>query len=116
MVQKSGYFSRAAASNKDDVKLIKACAKVAVKVALDPTAKGGVVGQDENGDELTLTEGELHIMRVIVPPGRHSVNIQYDGQTSWKIAEMISLAAWLIFFWQVYRERKRARFEWPMFS
>ena len=59
MVQKSGYFSRAAASNKDDVKLIKACAKVAVKVALDPKAKGGVVGQDENaGDKLRACEFE----------------------------------------------------------
>jgi pyrophosphate--fructose-6-phosphate 1-phosphotransferase len=59
MVQKSGYFSRAAASNKDDLKLIKACAKVAVKVALDPKAKGGVVGQDENaGDKLRACEFE----------------------------------------------------------
>ncbi len=46
LVQKSGYFSRAAAPNKADRKLIKRCAIKAVDCALK--GKGGVVGEDED--------------------------------------------------------------------
>jgi len=55
MVQKSGYYSRAAASNPQDLDLIKSCADVAVQCALDGV--GGVVGHDEEqGDELRAIE------------------------------------------------------------
>ena len=46
MVQKSGYFSRAAAPNAQDRALIQTCAKKAVECAL--AGKGGVIGQDED--------------------------------------------------------------------
>lgn len=46
MVQKSGYYSRAAAPCKRDLQLIKKCCKHAVKCAIK--GHGGVVGQDEN--------------------------------------------------------------------
>lgn len=46
MVQKSGYFSRAAAPIAKDKELIQACAKKAVECAL--AGVGGVVGEDEN--------------------------------------------------------------------
>jgi len=46
MVQKSGYFSRAAAPIEKDKELIHACAKKAVECAL--AGIGGVVGEDEN--------------------------------------------------------------------
>ena len=46
LVQKSGYFSRAAAANAADLKLIGACARKAVACALKGV--GGVVGQDED--------------------------------------------------------------------
>ena len=46
MVQKSGYFSRAAAPNAKDKELIQACAKKALECAL--AGVGGVVGEDEN--------------------------------------------------------------------
>jgi pyrophosphate--fructose-6-phosphate 1-phosphotransferase len=46
MVQKSGYFSRAAAPIKKDKELIHACAQKAVECAL--AGVGGVVGEDEN--------------------------------------------------------------------
>ncbi len=45
LVQKSGYYSRAAAANAADRKLIKRCAVKAVQCAL--AGKGGVVGEDE---------------------------------------------------------------------
>jgi pyrophosphate--fructose-6-phosphate 1-phosphotransferase len=48
LVQKSGYFSRAAASNAEDRKLIKRCAVAAVKCAL--RRESGVVGEDEDHD------------------------------------------------------------------
>jgi len=46
MVQKSGYYSRAAAPIAKDKELIHACAQKAVECAL--AGVGGVVGEDEN--------------------------------------------------------------------
>ena len=55
MVQKSGYFSRSAASNAEDLELIKRCTDLAVDSAL--AGVSGVVGQDEEqGDELRAIE------------------------------------------------------------
>ena len=55
MVQKSGYYSRAAAPNSKDKALIKSCAKKAVECAL--AGIGGVVGEDEDRkDELRAIE------------------------------------------------------------
>jgi len=45
MVQKSGYFSRSAAPNADDLGLIHTCTEFAVQCAL--SGEAGVVGQDE---------------------------------------------------------------------
>ncbi|HEX2858387.1 MAG TPA: pyrophosphate--fructose-6-phosphate 1-phosphotransferase [Propionibacteriaceae bacterium] len=53
MVQKSGYYSRAAAANQADLDLIKRCTDMAVDAALAGTP--GVVGEDEeNGDVLSV--------------------------------------------------------------
>lgn len=49
LVQKSGYFSRAAASNDDDIELIKACCDLAVECAL--RGESGVMGQDEDNND-----------------------------------------------------------------
>ena len=46
LVQKSGYFSRAAPSNVDDLVLIKRCAAKAVDNAL--RRNSGVVGEDDD--------------------------------------------------------------------
>jgi pyrophosphate--fructose-6-phosphate 1-phosphotransferase len=55
LVQKSGYYSRAAAANAADRKLIKRCAVKAVQCALK--GKGGVVGEDEErGNKLRAIE------------------------------------------------------------
>jgi diphosphate-dependent phosphofructokinase len=52
MVQKSGYFSRAAAANAEDLRLIKSMTDLAVECAL--RGEAGVIGHDEeNGDRLT---------------------------------------------------------------
>ena len=57
LVQKSGYYSRAAAANAADRKLIKRCAVKAVQRAF--AGKGGVVGEDEDrGDKLRAIEFE----------------------------------------------------------
>ncbi|MDA3797802.1 MAG: pyrophosphate--fructose-6-phosphate 1-phosphotransferase [Kiritimatiellae bacterium] len=50
LVQKSGYFSRAAASNAADTELIKMCAKKAVECALEGIS--GVIGHDEDQGEV----------------------------------------------------------------
>ena len=46
LIQKSGYYSRAAASNAQDLALIKQCADKAVESAL--AGVGGVIGHDED--------------------------------------------------------------------
>ena len=50
MVQKSGYFSRSAASNDRDLELISTMCDLAVKSALE--GKSGVVGNDEEDGEV----------------------------------------------------------------
>jgi pyrophosphate--fructose-6-phosphate 1-phosphotransferase len=45
LVQKSGYFARAAAANADDIRLIKSCADLAVECAL--RRESGLIGHDE---------------------------------------------------------------------
>ena len=55
LIQKSGYYARAAASNEADLKLIKACCDKAVECAL--AGIGGVIGEDEDqNDELRACE------------------------------------------------------------
>ena len=46
MIQKSGYYSRAAAANAEDLRLIKSCTDLAVECAL--RHDGGVIGHDED--------------------------------------------------------------------
>ena len=46
MVQKSGYFSRAAPANTEDLRLIKSCTDLAVQRALE--GGSGVIGHDED--------------------------------------------------------------------
>lgn len=46
MVQKSGYFSRSAPANSDDLRLIKSCTDLAVECAL--RHEGGLIGHDED--------------------------------------------------------------------
>ena len=55
LVQKSGYFARAAAANADDLRLIKSCADLAVECAL--RRESGVIGHDEdNQNQLRAIE------------------------------------------------------------
>lgn len=55
MVQKSGYFSRSAPSNKEDLELILRTCVMAVDAALQ--GRSGVVGMDEeNGDLLSVID------------------------------------------------------------
>ena len=55
MVQKSGYYSRAAAANAEDLRLIKSMTDLAVECAL--RGESGVIGHDEeNGDRLRAIE------------------------------------------------------------
>lgn len=46
LIQKSGYFARAAAANADDLRLIKGCTDLAVECAF--RREGGVIGHDED--------------------------------------------------------------------
>ncbi len=50
LVQKSGYFSRAAAANVEDIRLIKSCADLAVECAL--RGEAGVIGHDEDNNDI----------------------------------------------------------------
>lgn len=46
LVQKSGYFARAAPANSDDIRLIKSCTDLAVDCAV--VRESGVIGHDED--------------------------------------------------------------------
>jgi pyrophosphate--fructose-6-phosphate 1-phosphotransferase len=55
LIQKSGYYARASASNEEDLKLIKECADKAVEAAI--AGIPGVIGHDEDqGGELRAIE------------------------------------------------------------
>jgi len=55
MVQKSGYFSRSAKANAEDLRLIKSMTDLAVESAL--RGEAGVIGHDEeDGDRLKAIE------------------------------------------------------------
>eukprot|EP01050_Picozoa_sp_SAG11_P009430 SAG11_NODE_884_length_6733_cov_3.462617_4_plen_132_part_00 len=73
LVQKSGYYSRAAAANTQDRELIKSCCVLGVDSAL--AGVSGCVGHDEEqGDELRAIEfprikvtGLLQLPRALLP-------------------------------------------------
>jgi len=50
MVQKSGYYARAAKSNPSDLSLIKSCCDLAVECAIK--RESGCIGHDDNSDQL----------------------------------------------------------------
>lgn len=55
LIQKSGYYARASASNEQDLTLIKACCDKAVECAI--AGIGGVIGEDEDqNNELRACE------------------------------------------------------------
>lgn len=57
LIQKSGYYSRAARANSEDIELIARCANKAVQCAL--AGDGGVIGEDEDqNDTLRAIEFE----------------------------------------------------------
>jgi pyrophosphate--fructose-6-phosphate 1-phosphotransferase len=57
LVQKSGYFGRSAAPNKQDLDLIKISGKLGAQLAL--AGQSGVIGLDDEKDsELSLIEFE----------------------------------------------------------
>ena len=53
LVQKSGYFSRSAAPNEEDLELIKCSCELAVESAI--SRKSGVVGLDEENNDILST-------------------------------------------------------------
>jgi len=79
MVQKSGYYSRAAAPIVEDKELIQACAKKAVECAL--AGIGGVVGEDENKN------GELRACEF----SRIKGGKPFDIDTPWFMALLASI-------------------------
>ncbi|MET3804266.1 pyrophosphate--fructose-6-phosphate 1-phosphotransferase [Nakamurella sp. UYEF19] len=71
MVQKSGYYSRAAAANSEDLRLIKSMTDYAVDCAL--RGEPGVIGHDEEaGDRLRAIEFSR------IKGGKH-----FDLETAW---------------------------------
>lgn len=71
LVQKSGYFARASASNIEDIRLIKSCADLAVECAM--RRESGVIGHDEDNG---------NVLRAIEFP-RIKGGKPFDIETSW---------------------------------
>jgi pyrophosphate--fructose-6-phosphate 1-phosphotransferase len=70
LVQKSGYFSRAAPSNTEDLRLIKSCVDLAVECAF--RREGGVIGHDEE------QEGVLRAIEFVRIRGGKPFDIDTD--------------------------------------
>lgn len=82
LVQKSGYFSRSAPANGEDLRLIKGCVDLAVECAL--RREGGVIGHDEDQNNV-LRAIEFKRIRGGKP---------FDPNTAWyqeMLAEISSL-------------------------
>jgi pyrophosphate--fructose-6-phosphate 1-phosphotransferase len=77
LVQKSGYYARAAAANPDDLRLIKSCTDLAVECSL--RREGGVIGHDEDRG---------NVLRAIEFP-RIKGGKPFDIDTAW-FGEMLS--------------------------
>ena len=71
LIQKSGYFARAAAANAEDIRLIKSCADLAVECAF--RRESGVIGHDDD---------QGFILRAIEFP-RIKGGKPFDIDTSW---------------------------------
>ena len=71
LVQKSGYFARAAPANKEDIRLIKSCTDLAVDCAV--VRESGVIGHDED---------DRNILRAIEFP-RIAVGKPFNIDTPW---------------------------------
>jgi pyrophosphate--fructose-6-phosphate 1-phosphotransferase len=83
LVQKSGYYSRSAASNAFDLALIeRACAR-AVQAALN--GKSGLIGQDDNSDNFrtVATPSESSDEMVVIDFKRVAGSKPFDVQTPW---------------------------------
>ena len=71
LVQKSGYFSRAAAANAEDLRLIKSMVDLAVDCGL--RGESGVIGHDEDRN---------HVLRAIEFP-RIKGGKPFDTSVAW---------------------------------
>ncbi|MCF3650912.1 pyrophosphate--fructose-6-phosphate 1-phosphotransferase [Synoicihabitans lomoniglobus] len=79
LVQKSGYYARAAPANQADLDLIKACVDVAVDCSL--RREGGVIGHDEDQD---------NVLRAIEFP-RIKGGKPFDPATPWFTAMLADI-------------------------
>lgn len=79
LVQKSGYFARAAAANADDIRLIKSCTDLAVECAFKH--ESGVIGHDEDNG---------NILRAIEFP-RIKGGKPFDIETPWFVETLKSI-------------------------
>ena len=71
LIQKSGYFARAAAANVEDMRLIKSCADLAVECAF--RRESGVMGHDEDRAafcaRLNSLASKAANLSISIPPG-----------------------------------------------
>jgi pyrophosphate--fructose-6-phosphate 1-phosphotransferase len=79
LVQKSGYFARAAASNVEDIRLIKSCADLAVECAFK--RESGLIGHDEDNN---------NVLRAIEFP-RIKGGKPFDVDTVWFIETLAAI-------------------------
>jgi pyrophosphate--fructose-6-phosphate 1-phosphotransferase len=86
MVQKSGYFSRSAAANKEDLRLIKSMTDYAVECAFEGVS--GVIGHDEeDGDKLKAID-----FKRIAGGKKFDIDTPWFREMSAEIGERVSPA------------------------
>jgi pyrophosphate--fructose-6-phosphate 1-phosphotransferase len=79
LIQKSGYYARAAAANAEDIRLIKSCADLAVECAF--RGEAGVIGHDDD---------QNFVLRAIEFP-RIKGGKPFDIDTPWFVDALASL-------------------------
>ena len=55
--------------------------------------------------ELKIYSGEKHRLIVEVPAGDNDITVKYADQPLWRIIDIISLIASILFIFQIYYER-----------
>ena len=62
------------------------------------------VAKTEDGNEAELFAGDMHLMQVVLPPGRSRIIVFSEGKTLYRIAEIVSLVSWIVFAFCVRRK------------
>ena len=71
----------------------------------------GYKAYTSEGEELKISSGINHRIKVEVPKGETNVTVRYVEPLHWKMANILSITGFFAFIFQIYRERRRQTFD-----